>query len=188
MPFCSHCGQSVNPGATFCPACGTPVAQPPATGASPPLTTTPLAPAPAGTMARPTGVTVVGVLQIIGGSIFALIALFLLMLTMMGSAFASNFADFGPFAFLGAAASVVFMIGALFMAAFAALGIASGVGVLKGASWAWVLTLVFAGLNALGGLSELSQGDFGGVLTLLLAGLVIWYFFTPTVKTWFKRA
>lgn len=187
MSSCPHCGKPTTPGASFCAACGATLQAQVASPAPAPAAV----PAPqAMPQARPPGVTLVGVGTLLASVVAGVGMLFLLFMLLLGaSVFGALERAFpaGIFGVLGAAMAAVWLVAALFVAAFVALGVATGIGVLKGKAWAWVLTLVFAGLIGLNGLGGLAKGDFEGALGLLVAGLVIWYFFQPDVKRWFGR-
>lgn len=197
MAFCPQCGAPLATEAAFCSACGA------SSGSAAPLAPASLAapaaapvvatgaPAPA---VRPVGVTIVGIGTIVLSALGALGVAAMLLMGMfflifgMGTAAAFDFEPFDSFAGgFGAAMFALFFVLALVAAVFVGLGIATGLGVLRGRSWAWPLMLIFMGLWILGGLSSLADQDFGGVFSILIGGLVIWYFFQPEVKTWFGR-
>lgn len=181
MGYCPSCGATTNAGATFCHACGAP------------LTTHAPAPASGATAVhpsqrvRPVGVSIIGFVTVAFSAIAIVVGLFLMIFMGALGAFVGGFVpgDGGAFAaFFGALGLFV----AVFVFAFAALGIFVGIGVLRGSGWAWIAMLILMGLNALGGLSSLASRDVGGVVSLIVSGLVIWYFFQPDVKAWFGRA
>lgn len=190
MSSCPHCGKPTTVGASFCAGCGatlatgTPVAAAPATPAA-----IPAMPA-AAPQARPPGVTLIGIGMLLAAGLAGVGILFILFMMFLGAsifgAMESAF-PFGLFGVLGAAMAIVWLFAAIFLAAFVALGIATGLGILKGKSWAWVVTLVLAGLTGLNGIGGLASGDFEGAVGIVVAALVIWYFFQPDVKRWFGR-
>lgn len=201
MAFCPHCGKPTTSGTSFCPACGRAL---PEVGSPPPVAPLPAAPPPAyapgptlpsppapGQGVRPVGVTIIGVVTIVLGAAAAIGAVFLLLFSMMGAAWSNVFAEepWGFWAEMGAGAFMVLaLIGAIFVAAFAALAIAAGVGSLKGRPWAWMLTIVVAVLMGLNGLGDVAMQDVGGALGVLVAIVVVVYYFQPDVKAWFGKA
>lgn len=204
MAFCPHCGKPTQPGTSFCSACGRslPATAQPAPGmaldpsAPPPAAAPPpFAPAaPYGATAmpaasvRPVGVTIIGVVAIIMGAGAAMVALAMIFFGVMGAAWMEAFAgSYWPMEVPQSMLLAMMMIGALFVAGFAALAIAAGVGSLQGKEWAWMLTLVVMGLNGLRGLGEIASRDYSGVLTVIISILVIVYYFQPDVKKWFGR-
>lgn len=199
MAFCAHCGRPLDASASFCTSCGAATSSAPAmepaalAGAPAPAHADAHAPAhaPAPVRTRPVGVTIVGVVMLIGGAFAAMGAAALLLFGFFAGSLGAAFdaSDWFPFGSLvGGAILFAMMVAALFVGAFAALGIATGVGVLKGRSWAWALTFVVMGLVGLSALGDLAQQDLGGILGLAAAGLVIWYFLQPDVKRWFSKA
>jgi hypothetical protein len=92
LPFCPNCGKPYTEGAAFCPSCGRPLQG--ANPAAPP--TANVQPQPgAPPMARPTGVTILGALQIVGsvieigaGLILGIFGLFVLVLGILTLLFA----------------------------------------------------------------------------------------------------
>lgn len=194
MSFCPQCGKPTTPGASFCVACGTTLAPAPPASATPSDPSNPMAAAPTPVLAtprdRPVGVTIIGVVFIVGSAFLALGMLIAMLFVAGGTAWWIAFSrewmpymgDFGPM--MGAIMITMLLLGA----AIAGLGIATGMGVLGGREWAWGLTLVIMGLNGLGGLIEFAAFDLSGVVTIAVSALVIWYFFQPDVKRWFGRA
>lgn len=189
MSFCPQCGKPTAPGASFCTACGATLP------AGAPTTPAIAAPAPSAApqaiaRVRPVGVTIIGIVLVVGSAFFALAMLIGMMFVATGAAWWTQFSrewipylpDFGPIAM-----AVVFTM-MLIAAGVAALGIATGIGVLNGRDWAWGLTLVLMALNGLSGLFDLATLEPGGVVAIAVSGLVIWYFFQPDVKRWFGRA
>lgn len=186
MAPCVRCGATPAPGAAFCSACG-------ASMAAPAYTTLPAAPAPLAPhpATRPLGVTIVGVTMLVAAAFAILGAVMFAFVMMAGGIVWSEMADFpwggGFFSMMGGILAL-FAVFALFLVSLvAAAAIATGIGVLRGANWAWVLTLVLMALNALGGIASLAEQEPGGLFALAVSGVVIWYFFRPEVKAWFAR-
>jgi len=133
-------------------------------------------------------VTIVGLVMAVFGAIAILVGMVVMLFMGALGAFLGAFFPFSEGAGFAGFFGVLGIIAAMFVFGFAAVTIATGVGALRGRSWAWIAMLVLMGLNALRGLAGLAQRDIGSVVTLAVSGLVIWYFFTPEVKTWFGRA
>lgn len=198
MPVCASCGASVSSGASFCPACGKPMPTPPpaAVPVAPVAAAPAAAPAalpyatpvqPAGAPAastRPVGVTVVAILAFIGAAFSAFGALIML---VGGAVLVPLLTQWDPTGVSPSAVSVFVFIAAIAVLGFAALAAACGYGLLKGHSWAWVLTLILAVLYGLGGLFSLAERDFEGIVALAVGGGILWYFLTPEVKAYFRR-
>lgn len=185
MSSCPQCGKPTPVGASFCAACGATLAT-----LAPALATASAVPAMPTPQARPAGVTLIGVGTLLAAGIAGVGILFGLFMVILGASFfgaMENALPWGFFGALGAAMVILSLLFIAFAAILVALGIATGLGVLKGRPWSWVLTLILAGIIGLSGMSGLARGDFGDALGIVVAALVIWYFFQPDVKRWFGR-
>lgn len=124
-----RCGRGLVEGDAFCPSCGTPIHS----DRVPAYLPTPLPtrhPTPSGRKERPTGVTVVAVLKIIGGIMSSLLV------------------DLGA---LGPVLGGIALIMGIFSFVLA-------YGLLKGRSWAWTVTFIFTAIGILVGLVSLPFG------------------------------
>ena len=142
-------------------------------------------------MGRPTGVTVLAVLDFIGAAFCVLAGLGM----MLGGGFIASMisqqrgVSAGMLAAIGAAAGVFFLV-------LGAVAILLGWGLLKLKEWARIITIVLAGLGALGALLALATvfGHFAGIAMfavlcrLAINGLIIWYLLQPHVKVAFQGA
>lgn len=140
-------------------------------------------------MGRPTGVTVIAVLDFIGAGVCVVAGIAI----MLGGGFIASMmgqqqgASAGLLAAIGAAAGVFL----LFCAAIAAF---LGWGLLKLKNWARIVTIVFAALGALGGVFGIfavlahfaAIGMFWALCRLALNGWIIWYMLQPHVRTAFE--
>lgn len=88
---------------------------------------------------------------------------------------------FGLHRFLSGAASiigvVVVVIGLLYF------GLAWGLW--NGKGWAWTVSLILAALGIIVSLISLVRGGFGTLIVLILDAIIIYYLFTPHVRTFF---
>ena len=134
---------------------------------------------------RPTGVTVMGVLQILGGLgslglgfILAATYAFLGSLMASGSEGVAFSAGFGGFIVVAGA-----IIGGILML----IGIANLViayGLFKGKSWAWMLCLIFAVISAVLGILAFPVG----IVIILFNAVLIYYLTRRNVKEYFGKA
>ncbi len=138
-------------------------------------------------MERPTGVTVLAVLNFLGAGLYALLAVLFFLIGAGGAA--SGVLDEmggGAAAFLlglGAAVGVILLI-------FAAIGLAIGIGMWKLRNWARIVTIVLVGLSlllgVLGLLGSLISFELGSLIFqaifVALYAWIIWYLFQPHVK------
>jgi len=133
---------------------------------------------------RPTGVTVIGVLQILGGLgslgfgfILASTYAFLGSLMASGSEGVTFSAGFGGF--LAVAGAIIG--GILIVIGIANLVIAYGI--FKGSGWAWMLCIIFAAISMVFGVLTFPVG----LITILFNALIIYYLTRRNVKVYFGR-
>jgi hypothetical protein len=137
------------------------------------------------TKSRPTGVTILAILEIIGG-IFALLAsatFFLLGALATGIEF--DMVEGAPFMmpFLGALATLVGVV-------FIVVGLVAFVlayGFWTGKGWAWILGIIFAIIGIVLGAVSL-VGSPASIVGIVLNIVIIYYLTRPHVKEWFGRA
>ena len=158
---------------TFCPNCGANMQvkqssnPPPPT---PPTGATQYDTQKTGRQERPLGVTIIAVLEALGGLV--LLGLGAVLLT------------FGSFFTLGAG----FMIGA-FAGALGGLSLIVGLlsfifawGIWNGKGWAWTLTLIFTILGLIGALISFN------IISLLIDVIILYYLTRPQVKAFFGKS
>jgi hypothetical protein len=137
-------------------------------------------------MQRPTGVTVIAVLDFIGGALCAILGL---LAFAGGSMLSSIFSQAGAGAGSGIMAGIGAIIGVVFLA-IAALVIIAGVGLLKLKGWGRIIQIILAVLGVIGGIKNFATGGLsvgGTSLVIEIAQFayivwVLWYMFTPGVK------
>ncbi|HID05244.1 MAG TPA: hypothetical protein EYH45_03790 [Candidatus Caldiarchaeum subterraneum] len=126
--------------------------------------------------ARPTGVTILAVLEIIGGILSLLGGVGLMVL----AGFAATVPVVGIFA------GVLVALGA----ALTLLGILSFIvayGLLKGMGWAWMLALILSIIGVIIGVVSLVQGGVSAVVGIIINVIIIYYLTRPHVKQYFGR-
>ena len=134
---------------------------------------------------RPTGVTVIGVLQILAGlgSLgvgFFLAATYAFLGSLMASGSEGVTFSGGFGGFLVVAGAVIG--GVMMIAGIVSLIIAYGV--FKGKSWAWMLCIIFAVLNTVLGILTFPVG----IITILFNVIIIYYLTRRNVKAFFGKA
>ena len=158
---------------------------------------------------RPTGVTIIGILKIIGGILvliggFVLISIGPIISQMNGNDQSSTlvgnqFSDGNDTNTMITNSQLSKVSGYfnIFGIISIPLGIANlivGVGLLKGKGWAWlgavilgIISIVFnvVYLAILGGVDAASIG--GTVVGIIIDGIILWYLFRPKVKEYFGR-
>jgi hypothetical protein len=152
-------------------------------------------------MSRPTGVTVIGVLEIISG-IGGLIGGICAGITLLISGVAAGIGAVGPTmsSIFEASGLVILATGAAFLVVFVGgLQFFVGVGLLALQSWAWhfarfvavvaiIIGIVSLLLTLIYGRTDPSTGLFGPIVTIVLQGVILWYLVKPEVKQAFGVA
>jgi len=142
-------------------------------------------------MARPTGVTVIAVLDFIGAGLCALAGLAVIfgagfMGAMLGQGQASGSAQAGGLvAMLGGALGIVLLI-------IAAISALIGWGMLGLKSWARIVQIVFAVLGLLGALMALMNFSsailLGMIIRIAINGWILWYLLQKDVAAAFGQS
>ena len=133
-------------------------------------------------MKRPLGITILAILAIIVGALFALVGL----LAFVGAGAIASGAATGTHL----SAGVAFTVAAVALV-LGVLDIVWGIGALRLRPWAWTLGVALGVLNILNsGLNVvLGQGfSAGSIVGDIIAVLIIVYLFTPRVRQAFGRA
>ena len=132
------------------------------------------------TQHRPTGITIISVLMIIGGLILlftGITPLFIGPLISIDSSDSST-SELGLFIAIGGLVLV-------------ALGIASLIvswGLLKGKGWARTITLIISIIAIIFAIISLaSSGDLVHIISVIIYGIIIYYMFTDKVKLFFGK-
>lgn len=159
MTFCPSCGKEFTADENFCPGCGKPrFMQTPKAGI-------------------PTGITVLGMLQIILGIILAVFAV----MVMVMSSVVGNYSYFGDVtSIVGGAITAVLMV----LAAFSFL-IASAL--FSGKKWGRTIVIVFSIVNLVMGAASMMVGNVFGIGGMILNGIVLYYMWRPHVIAYFTK-
>lgn len=131
---------------------------------------------------RPTGVTILAVLSIIGGILYILAGLGA---TVLGG-FVSNVEGEAQAEVVGAGV-VIFGVIALILGVLY-LVVAYGLFTLK--QWAWIFTIVLQILSIINALYGLfAEGNIvGSIISIIIAGVILYYLNQTSVKRAFGRA
>ncbi len=129
---------------------------------------------------RPTGVTVLAILEIIGAilSLIGAMAFFAL------GALVGVETEFEAMGGLLAAAGVAF--GGLLLI-LALVGFVLAYGFWTGKGWAWILGIIFSIIGIIIGLVSII-GNPSSVIGIIINGLILYYLTRPHVKAWFGKA
>ena len=136
--------------------------------------------------ARPTGVTILAVLALIGGIFNVLGGL----LALMGGSMAGAAVGGSQ----GAAVGGMFFIFAVILLAVGILYLAFAYGAWTLKPWGWALGIIAALASLVfTAISVVTSGDMmasltGSIIPIAVAAVIIWYLNQPTVKSAFGRA
>ena len=137
---------------------------------------------------RPTGVTIIAILNIISGIVMliggvglAAISSILPTMTTIDPNASGQMAVAGLLGAAGVAVGGILII----------LGIISFIvawGLLKGKGWAWSLTMILSIISIIIGIVSLVAGSFGSIVNIIIAGIIIYYLYRPHVKAYFGKS
>jgi hypothetical protein len=127
--------------------------------------------------ARPTGVAILAILDLLFGLVAVLGGTVLIGLG--GSGILSTF-GFGAFSGFVAGIGGFFII-------IGILAIIVGWGMWTGKEWAWLLAVILYGIGVLFGLLSLISGSASSLGSLIIDAILLWYMFRPHVKAFFGR-
>jgi hypothetical protein len=126
---------------------------------------------------RPTGITIIAILQFIFG-----------VLAVLGGLAIAAIGGLGVFASLGfpILSSLVTALGGI-LVVFGLLALVVGWGMWTGKGWAWTLAVVLLALGVLLNLVSLIAGSPASAAGLIIDAVILWYMFRPHIKAYFGR-
>jgi hypothetical protein len=148
------------------------------------------------TKQRPTGVTIIAALNIIGGIIMLVIGIVLaaagaIIPGLPPEAFEPENLTPGdidisaiPPSLIGGGLAAVGGV----LIALAILSFVVAYGLLKGRLWAWTLTVILAIISIVVNAISIVTGNLGGIVSIIISGLILYYMYRPYVKTYFGKA
>jgi hypothetical protein len=123
---------------------------------------------------RPLGVTIIGILFIIGGII-----------TLIGG-------GIGGLVMSVLGLGIVGLILGGILAIIGIVYIILGIGCFKGWGWVWTLAVIFAILGIIMQIASLALTGTAGIVSviigILINAVILWYLFQANVKQWFGKA
>jgi hypothetical protein len=128
---------------------------------------------------RPTGVTILVILEVLSG-LFSLLGG--LALVAVGVLVGMPMMELPEF--LGMIAGFLGVI----LLVFAVVSFALAYGLWNGKGWAWMWSLVFAAISAILALLQMISSPSSGIVQLIIAAIIIYYLTRPYVKTYFGKA
>jgi hypothetical protein len=152
---------------------------------------------------RPTGVTIIAILNIIGGIIMlfgaiALIAIGAILPTLPPSAFnqselqgnlTAGQAPISPGVSM-VSPSLFGGIGIAIGGVLLALAIVSFVvayGLLKGLGWAWTVTVILSIISIVLNAISIAAGNIASIISIIISGIILYYLYRPHVKAYFGK-
>lgn len=176
MPYCPNCGKEIKEDDKFCPSCGQPLWKIEAQTQAHQIVT-----AHEEVRHRPTGVTILAILEALGGLLLLIGGIFLFLFAgffiprVMMPREAMGLFPFFISGFLGVIGVVLLIIAALnFLIAY---------GFWNGRGWAWTLGIIFACLGLIMGLFSLPSG----IIQIIINALILYYLTRPNVKRYFGK-
>jgi hypothetical protein len=154
---------------------------------------------------RPTGVTIIAILNIIGGIIMlfgalALIAIGVILPTLPPTAFnqsglqgnltAGQVPVPPPGVTTMVPQSLLGGIGVAIGGVLLALAIVSFVvsyGLLKGLGWAWTVTVVLSIISIILNVISIAAGNIASIISIIISGIILYYLYRPHVKAYFGK-
>jgi hypothetical protein len=155
---------------------------------------------------RPLGVTIIAILNIIGGVLMLIFGIGLITLgtvlpTLPPSAFNQSQLQGNlttgqtPIPAGAPPMALEFLLGGVgiaFGAVLVVLAIVSFVvayGLLKGRRWAWTVTIILSIASIVwNAITLATAANFGGIISIIISGIIIYYLFRPHVKAYFGKA
>jgi hypothetical protein len=156
---------------------------------------------------RPTGVTIIAILSIIGGIIMlfgaiTLITIGAILPTLPPSVFNQSglqgnlTVGQAPIPSTGGPPMIVSQsllggIGIAIGAVLLAIAIASFVvayGLLKGLGWAWTVTVVLSIISIVFKAISIVTGNISAIISIIINGIILYYLYRPHVKAYFGKA
>ena len=166
MTYCPKCGKEVKEGTTFCSYCGQTLSVLAAQTFGNPTHNT----------QRPTGVTIIAILDVLGGLFFCVIGgLLLLAAALLGNVISEYLPAYITGGVIGAIGGFMMIIGVInFVIAY---------GFWNGRGWAWTLGAIFSVLSIIIGIISLP----GGIPGIIIYAIVLYYLTRPYVKRFFGK-
>lgn len=138
-------------------------------------------------MGRPTGATVITVIEAILGVLLLIIGVAAMGLMGIAGGLAGSSGDPNAAGVGGLLAGIGAIIGIVFIG-IALLYFAIAYGVWKGRGWSWMLGVVFSIIVLVFSVLGLSSGiNASNIISIALPAVVLYFLFQPDVKRWLGR-
>src|SRR5690348_10910892 len=133
---------------------------------------------------RPTGVTVLAILDILGGLAGLGAGALLIGIAALASSSLAN--QYPGISAISGIASILYALGALALV-IGLLSIIVAIGFLGGKGWAWTLGIVVGVINIIGSLVETAIGFYSNIIGIIFPIIIIYYLMRPHVKAFFGK-
>ncbi len=165
LVFCSSCGKEVSSDENFCPGCGKPMKS----------EQTPTS----HEMRRPTGITILGILEIISGVILAILAaVFGAFSGMMGNMMFGMMGDF--MGALGGILAAVFGI-------LAAISFLIAWALFSAKRWGRIVVIIFSIIDLIVEAVSIGGGNVFAIAGIILDVIILYYMWRPHVIAYFNK-
>ncbi|HEX7031671.1 MAG TPA: hypothetical protein VF172_01600 [Nitrososphaera sp.] len=137
-------------------------------------------------MARPVGVTIIGILMAIAGVVMIIAGISAIALAPI-IPMATESEELA----MGISSTMFGGIAIASGAILLSLGIVSLVvayGLFKGLSWAWTAAVVLSIIGIVMSVVSIVTGNFGSIVSLIINGVILYYLYRPHVKAYFGKA
>jgi len=122
---------------------------------------------------RPLGVTIIGILWIIGGLIMLLAGL--------------GAAAFGA-VIGGPIGGVIGLVLGFFLVIVGIIEIILGIGCFKGWGWVWTVGVIITIISLVMGIIDLFTSGMGALIGIIISAIILWYLFQANVKRYFGKS
>ena len=142
---------------------------------------------------RPAGVTIIGILTIVGGILIlgsgitlAALAAVPPNLAMTGqfNGLQSQIPSMFPASYLGVASLSIGTI--LIIMGIVSLIVACGL--FKAKKWAWTISVALSIINIAIGVISIVGGNIGSIANIAISGIILYYLYRPHVKAYFGKS
>ena len=144
------------------------------------------------TTKRPKGVTIIGVLTIIGGIVMLIGGISLVTLAAVVPIMPMNDGQINSqLATAGMSPALLSIVSSATGGLLLILGIASLVvayGLFKAKKWAWSISVVLSVISIAMGIVSIVTGNFGAIASIVISGIILYYLYRPHVKAYFGKA
>jgi hypothetical protein len=132
---------------------------------------------------RPVGISIISVLAALVGVLFFIGAALFAALSTAGGFLQEMIETYGATVLpdIGSLLTAIALGIAGVLAILGILYLVTAYGLWTGRGWARMLAIILLILDIIGGILSLPAG----IITIIISGLLLWYFFTPSVKAFF---